>query len=424
MVQPLDGIKVLEMTVAIQGPAAGLFLAEMGADVIKVEPPIGDSNRYHRGNDYDVPEGALGSQFIAMNRGKRSLPIDVHHPLGQKAIQNLLAGADVFLSNYREDALLRMGLDYESVHASYPQLVYATVNGFGLEGPDANKAMLDGVAQARGGIIAMTGDAGGKPMMSGAPIADTAGAMQLALATMTALFARERLGVGQRVHTSALGAQLWLQMWELQHRAITDAELLPAGQFHDNMRGPYGIYATSDGGWIMFAACLVNEAWDALCVFGDQPELALDPEWASPGQRLGAHGPTLQEAETVREKMKALFGSKSTDQWISFLYSQPEIIWERVRDHGDVLTDPQNLSNGYISEIDLPDIGKAPVVGQLLNFSTTQPGPLQPPPLLGEGAKDALLEAGLSEAEVAELLTHSESLREEILSELFGSVDD
>lgn len=420
MVQPLDGIKVLEMTVAIQGPAAGLYLAEMGAEVIKVEPPAGDSNRYHRGNDYNVPDSAPGSQFIAMNRGKRSLPIDVHHPLGRKALMNLLAEADVFLSNYRDDGLARMGLDYESVHEKHPQLIYATANGFGSEGPDADKAMLDGVAQARGGIISMTGEPGGPPMMPGAPIADTTGAMQLALATMTALFARERHGVGQRVQTSALGAQLWLQMWELQHRAITGTSLQPAGQGHDNMRGPYGVYQTADGNWIMFAACMVNEAWDALCIFAGKPEATLLEGCLTPGQRLGAHGPSHAEAEVIKSVMAEMFNSKTTQQWCDFLYSQPEIIWERVRDHGDVLTDPQNLANGYLSELEIPGIGRRQVVGQLVNFSETQPGPLQPAPALAEDADRTLIEAGLTKTEAEELLTHTASLREMVIAQLTG----
>ncbi|MEM7080085.1 MAG: CoA transferase [Pseudomonadota bacterium] len=424
MVQPLAGIRVVEMTVAIQGPAAGLYLAEMGAQVTKVEPPLGDSNRYHKGTDCDLPDDALGSQFVAMNRGKRSLCIDVHHPLGQQALANLVAQADVFLSNYREDALQRMGMDYETLHARHPQLVYATVNGFGPKGPDAEKAMLDGVAQARGGILSMTRQPDDDPLLPGAPIADTTGAMQLALGAMTALFARERHGVGQRVQTSALGAQLWLQMWELQHLAMTGANLAPGGRYHDNMRGPYGIYRTADGGHIMFAACMDNAAWDALWIFAGQPEVALDPDWAMPGQRLGGRGPELDTTHNIRARMCNAFASHTTDEWVEFLYSQPEIIWERVRSHPDVLADPQNLANGYVSPVELPDIGAHDVVGNLVQFSNTPCGPLQPPPLLGEHGPAALREAGLSDAEAEELLGHTAQMREQILLELLGESED
>ena len=424
MVQPLQGIKVVEMSVAIQGPAAGLYLAEMGAEVVKVEPPLGDSNRYHRGNENALPEEALGTQFMAMNRGKQSLCIDVHHPLGQRALEHLLAEADVFLSNYRREALERMGMDYDTLHARHPQLVYAVVNGFGSRGPDADKAMLDGVAQARGGIVAMTGDPDGDPLLPGAPIADTTGAMQLALATMTALFARERHGIGQRVETSALGAQLWLQMWELQHKAITGATLQRGGAYHDNMRGPYGVYPTAEGDAIMFAACMVEEAWDAFWIFADQPEVALDPAWGNNLLRLGAHGPDLEVTQAIREKMRTAFASKTTSEWVDFLYTQPEIIWERVRDHGDVLSDPQNLENGYVSEMDLPVIGRYPVIGNLVQFSEPRAGPLQPPPLLGEQNLDILMNAGLTEAEARTLIGHTDGLRAEVMAALAGEAGE
>ena len=418
---PLAGIRVVEMSVAIQAPAAGMYLADMGAEVIKIEPPIGDSNRWHRGTQDNLPEGALSSQFTAMNRGKRSLPIDVHHPLGQKALAGLIASADVFLTNYREDALERMGVDYATLHARHPRLIYASVTGWGRQGPDAAKSMLDGAAQARGGLVSMIGERDGPPTLPGVPLADTAGAMQLALGVMTALFTRERTGTGQRVQTSAIGAQLWLQMWELQHLAMTGTPMWRDGQHHSNMRGPYGLYETADGGWILFAAAMVPEAWDALCVFGGIPEAAIDPEWSTNGRRLGGHGPDDAAVERIRALMRQAFATHDTATWTAFLYEQPEIIWERVRDHTEVLTDPQNIANGYVTEVDQPHIGPTPVIGNWVQFSdSTPPGPRRPP-LLGEHADALLAEAGLTDAERETLQAHTAAVREETLAALFGS---
>ena len=209
--EPLSGITVLDMTTALQGPAAGVFLRDMGAEVIKIEPPIGDSARAHRGVNNTTPDTALSPLYIAANRGKKSISIDVHSDMGKEVMARLLKTADVFLSNYRQSFLAKIGLDYETLADTHPQLVYAHVNGFGALGPDNDKPMLDGTAQARGGLTSVSGVAGETPTPAGAAIADTSGGMHLALGVMTGLFARAQHGRGQKVATSALGTQLWLQ---------------------------------------------------------------------------------------------------------------------------------------------------------------------------------------------------------------------
>ena len=288
MPEPLTGVTVVEMTIAVQGPAAGLYLRDMGADVIKVEPPLGDPSRYGRGRDNETPEGTLGPQYVAVNRGKRSVCVDLSTELGLEALHRLLAAADVFLTNFRSPALTKMGLDYESLHARYPELVYAAVNGFGPAGEDADKAMLDGAAVARGGLVNATGHPDRAPSVPGAIIGDTAGAMHLALGVVTALYARAQHGAGgQRVQTSALGTQLWLQQWELTHVAMTGEDLSRDGSHHPNIRGTYGAYTTKDGGAILLAQTMEQDNWDAFCIFADIPELAFDPRLQTPGQRLG-----------------------------------------------------------------------------------------------------------------------------------------
>ena len=196
---PLTGIVVVDLTVAIQGPHVGAYLADMGADVIKVERPGGELNRYVHGPGFNPPAGTMGTQYVAMNRGKRGIVVDAHGDVGREVMRRLLARADVFVTNYRREALERMGLGYEDVAARNPRLVYARVSGFGSHGPDADKAMLDGAAQARSGLAAISGPADGLPMPPGAAIADHTGAMQLSLGVLTALYARERTGRGQEV---------------------------------------------------------------------------------------------------------------------------------------------------------------------------------------------------------------------------------
>ncbi len=419
MPQPLEGITVVEMTVAVQGPAAGLYLRDMGAEVIKVEPPLGDASRYSRARQNETPEGTVGPQYVAVNRGKRSVCLDISTELGARAVAALLARADVFLTNYREPALQKMGLGYQQLHQQYPQLVYASVNGFGPKGPDKDKAMLDGVAASRGGLVNHTGYADREPAVAGAIVIDTAGAMQLALGVMTALLARERHGIGQRVQTSALGASLWLQQWELTHVAMTGAELVRDGNHHPNIRGFYGVYATQDGGYIMIAQVMDQEAWDAFCIFADALELSLDPNFQTPGQRLG-EGISEADAAAARKVLAAAFASKPTQAWVDFLYTQPEIIWERVRGWNEVFEDEQNLANGYVATVDVSGLGAVQTVGNLVALSETPGSVKGGPPTLGEGNAEVLGKLGFSSAELSAIENTATRVREDTIAALRG----
>ena len=422
MPEPLDGMTVIEMTIAVQGPAAALYLRDMGAQVIKVEPPMGDASRYGRGRQNETPDGTIGPQYVAVNRGKRSICIDLKTDAGAKVIQSLLATADVFLTNYREAALQSLNLDYARLHQRFPNLVYASVNGFGPKGPDADKAMLDGVAAARGGLVHHTGYPDREPSIAGAITIDTSGAMQLALGVMTALLSRERHGIGQRVQTSALGAALWLQQWELTHVAMTGANLNRDGNHHPNIRGFYGTYSTSDGGAIMLAQVMDQEGWDSLCIFADALELSLDPRFQTPGQRLG-EGITEEDTIELRGILVTAFAQKTMAQWVDFLYTQPEIIWERVRDWQEVLKDNQNFANGYLTKINVPGAGETLTVGNLIALSETPGSEKGDPPELGEANEDVLSGLGFSDTEIKNIESHATKTRESVLRELRASAD-
>jgi len=420
MSEPLTGIRVVEMTIAVQGPAAGVYLGDMGAEVIKVEPPLGDASRYGRGVGNETPAGTQGPQFVACNRGKRSVCMDLTTELGRQALHALLAGADVFFTNYREPALQRMGLGYDDLRARYPNLIYASVNGFGPSGPDADKAMLDGAAVARGGLAGMTGYADRSPVLPAATIGDHAGALHLALGIMTALLARERHGVAQRVQTSALGTQLWLQQWELAHVSMTGARLSPAGGHHPNIRGPYGVYRTADGGAIMLAQTMQQEAWDAFCVFAEVPELAFDPRWSTPGKRLG-EGATDDDSLEVRATLSAAFARKSADEWETFLRAQPEIVFERVKRWHEVFDDEQVRANGYVTTVDVPDLGATRLVGNLVSLSAT-PGSIKGgPPRLGEGNEELLARAGIGADDIRAIEDRATAEREAAFAVLLAA---
>ncbi len=421
-IEPLSGMLVVEMALAVQGPAAALYLCDMGAQGIKVEPPLGDPSRYGRGRDNPAPEGAMGPQFAAVNRGKRSVCMDVNTADGRDALHRILARADVFLTNYRDKALCRLGLDYATLHRRYPDLIYASVNGFGPLGEDADKAMLDGAAVARGGLALMTGSADQAPCLPGAIIGDTAGAMQLCLGVMTALLARARGAAGQRVQTSALGTQLWLQQWELTHVAATGADLLRDGSHHPNIKGPYGIYPTREGGAIMLAQTMEQGAWDALCAFAGIPELAVDPRLQTPGQRLG-EGLTEADSEEIRGTLRRAFAAKTAAVWDDFLGTQPEIIWERLRSWDEVLDDPQAAANAYFTHINIPGVGSCKTVGNLVNMDKTPGSVKGDPPELGEANDEILGRLGVDESRRAAIAAHAQQARTEAFAALLAAQD-
>lgn len=422
MTGPLSGLKIVEMTTAIQGPAAGLYFANMGADVVKVEPPLGDSSRGFRGPNNGLPNTAPSPAFVAFNKGKRSVTLDVHSPIGRDVVQGLLRRADVFLSNYRAPALTRMGLGLDAVNEQFPNLVVGHVNGFGPLGPDADKAMLDGAAQARGGLMSLSGQAEHRPTPPGAALADTAGGMQLALACVTALVARQATGRGQIVRTSSLGAQIWLQQWELQHAAMTGRPLSREGHHHPILRAPYGVYETADGAYIMFVVAMTNEAWEAFWIFVDQPQHILDPRWDDGAKRIGAPG-SNDGLDEIRAALEAAFRSRSVNDWEQFLYGQPDIIWERVRDHAAVLSDPQNAANGYVTPLHVPGVGGTQTPGTLVSFSDTATGPLRPPPALGAHTREVMAELSFDEQTIDAVVERCETVRQETLAAAGLDVD-
>ena len=217
--------------------------------------------------------------------------------------------------------------------------------------------------------------------------------------------------MGQLVQVSSLGAQLWLQQWELQQSAITDQPLTRDGPHLPNVRAPYGVYLSSDGVPVQFATAMTEESWTAFWLFVDMPEALLMTEWDTPGKRIGAAGSEDGLVE-IRELMRLGIGSKTMAELAAFFQSEPEIIWEQVRSHDEVLTDPQNVANDYIMDIDLPIIGKTKTVGSLMSFSRTPTGEPSGPPALGADTEVIMAELGFGASEIETLVSETKAQRE------------
>ena len=398
--EPLAGIRVVEMSAGVLGPMCGVYLSDMGADVIKVEPPEGDLSRYARGVENPLPPEAPSPFFTAVNRGKRSVVLDATAPLGSSALLRLLGTADIFLSNYRSEALARLGIEEPTLRAANERIVYAVASGFGGAGPDAGKSMVDGSGQARGGLASVTGRPEA-PALAGAVVADSAGGLLLALAVTTALVSRERYGVGQRVDISALGGQLWLQSWELAHASMTGFVPTAQGPHHPIFAGVYGMYRTADDRGLFIAGIAKPDDWEALCAFGDILDVCRDPRWDTNQKRAGFDPKVpYQEVNALRPRLKEAFARRCLAEWEDFLGSRPGIIFHRVQDYGEVLADEQVAANGYLAEVDVFNAGPQRVVGNVVGLSVTPGSVKGGPPSLGEHTEAVLTEVGCSSAEV------------------------
>ena len=416
MPQPLTGYTVVEMGTAIQGPAAGIYLSDMGADVIKVEPPIGDASRFHRGVNNETPPETPGAMFTAGNRGKRSVCLDVNSDSGIEVVRRLVRSADVFMTNYRAPFLNRLGLDYASLSELNPNLIYASVNGFGPLGPDADRPMVEGAVQARGGLASVCGPADSLPMPAGATIADGAGALQFALGIVTALLARERHGVGQKVNTSSLGTQIWLQSWEIQQCLLTGKPLHRAGSHMPNIRGPYGVYAASDGGAFLFTL-VGDSAWRKFCEYGGLPEMAENPLWDNAFKRMGAIPDEQDDAavDRVRADMAEVFASRTSEEWSEFFRARDDVIVEKIQDHAEVAADPQTIANEYVVPMSLAGVGESRVVGNQVQLSETPGSVKGAPPELGNATREVMLTLGFAQEEVDATEEHTAAIRRKIL---------
>ncbi len=242
----LAGVRVLDLTNVLTGPFACYLLAQLGADVVKVENPRGGDLARQLGADPELNTRLMGASFLAQNAGKRSITLDLKHPEGRRAFLALVARADVLVENFRPGVMARLGLDYERLRAVKPDLVYCAISGFGQDGPRAQAPAYDQIIQGLSGMMAVTGDERTGPLRAGYPVADTVGGLTAAFATVAALLHRERTGEGQMVDVALLDAAIPMLGWALSNLLI--AGVAPQRMGNENMTAaPSGTFATASG---------------------------------------------------------------------------------------------------------------------------------------------------------------------------------
>ena len=305
MAKPLEGIKVIEIGQEIQGPFAGLFLADLGADVVKVEnKETGDLSRWMAASLIGGPgvrNAAVSHYFIAMNRGKRSITADLKNSAAIEIVRRMVKAYDVLLTNYRPGVLDRLGLGYEEVRKLNPRIVYAQGSSWGPKGPWVMRPSRDTLAQAASGIMAKTGMPNDPPLAAGIFVADHTGALSLAGGILAALVARERTGQSQKVNVSIYGTMIAMQGMEINYTSITGQEPERAGRGHQFLHGVWGAFPTKDGH--ICIAGVDDKRWPAFCRIMGIEELEKDPEYGDNVTR-NFHGEKIQSVLKDRKSTR------------------------------------------------------------------------------------------------------------------------
>jgi crotonobetainyl-CoA:carnitine CoA-transferase CaiB-like acyl-CoA transferase len=386
---PLEGVRVVDLTRILAGPYCTQALADAGADVVKVEEPgKGDDTR---GWGPPFVEGE-SCYFLSVNRGKRSLTLNLREPEAREILWRLVERADILVENFRPGTLERMGFSYECVQKRNPRIVYASISGYGADGPWGGRPGYDAVLQGESGLMSITGAADGPPFKVGASVVDTLAGMTAYQAILLALLRRERAGGGARIDVSLLESALAVLTYHASTYLLTGAVPQRLGNRHPNL-APYETFESADGAVIVGVGS--ESLWRTFCGSIGRAELAVDPRFSTNAERV-ANGVALREA------LSPLVRSRGTDEWLA-LWEEAGIPCGRVRSVGEALDSAQVAARGLLVEVEHPRLGHSRFVGSPIHLDRATRSTRRAPPALGEHTVEVLSELGFTSHDAARL---------------------
>lgn len=390
MAGPLEGCRVIELAHIMAGPVTGLMLADMGADVIKVEKLTGDDSRRF------IPPTVEGESaaFLMMNRNKRGIVLDVKSAEGKDALRRLVRDADVLIENYRLGTMEKLGLGYESLKEINQGLIYCEISGFGRTGPYAHRGGFDLIAQGMSGLMSITGEGPGRePVKVGAPVSDITAGILAAMGIAAAYAHKLRTGQGQKVDTSLFEAAITHTYWQSAIAFATGESPQAMGSAHP-LNAPYQAFKTADG-WINIGAA--NQAnWERMLALIDALELNDDPRFSSNADRI-------QNRVALADVLNGILRRKTTSEWLA-IFEDGGLPAGPVLSITEMHADPQALSRAMIVSTQHPVAGDVNTLGLPVKFSETPGGVTRPAPLMGQHTREILREAGYAEEEIRAMI--------------------
>jgi len=387
---PLAGVRVLELAQIMAGPTSGMLLADLGADVIKVEKlPGGDDTR--RMNRPSV--NGESAAFMAMNRNKRGIALNLKLSAAQDALKRMAAQADVLTENYRKGTMEKLGIGYETLKAVNPALIYCSISGYGRTGPYADKGGFDLIAQGMSGLMAITGEPGGEPVKAGSPITDISGGLLATLGIVSAYVHRLKTGQGQFVDTSLFEAGIQQTYWQAAIYFATGESPGPSGSAHI-LSAPYQAFHARDG-WLTIGGANQSN-WQRLArVLGA-------PQWLEDSRFL-TNADRMKHLDALVALMNERLAAKTVREWIELL-EREGVPCGPINSIAQMLADPQTLAREMVVELEHPKAGRTRALGLPIKLSATPGRVTRPAPTLGQHTREVLAEFGFGEAEVEALI--------------------
>jgi crotonobetainyl-CoA:carnitine CoA-transferase CaiB-like acyl-CoA transferase len=366
---------VIDFTRVLAGPAASLALADLGAEVFKIEPPgTGDETR-----SFPPIRDGESHYYLAVNRGKKSIVVDLKTPEGLALVKDLAAQCDVLVENYRPGVMERLGLGWEELHAANPRLIYCSISGYGQTGPLRDRPSFDIVLQAMSGALSMNGEAGGLPTQLGIPLGDLVGGINGPIGVLSALYERERTGEGRHIDISLMDGLMGMLGYIAQLAFFTGSDPQRVGSQHPNLV-PYGIFPAREGSIVI--ACLTPGFWARICRSIGREELAEDPRYD-----------TLEKRRDAREEVNAIiadFTARHCVDELAAIFTAHEVPHAPILGVCEALAQPQAQARGMVVETEHAVLGTIPIVNRSIRFTDAEQPVPEAPPVLGQHT-DAIL---------------------------------